>query len=110
MILYLLYTLIYLERIAYHCCIYIILLQIHAYDRCKGKLDYKNCLHHACTEVRIKLLIFPQRKIFTVVFVNMHLIQHVAFRCVHRICRVSVHGIKSYFVGTSPWQAGKWNV
>jgi hypothetical protein len=25
--------------------------QIHAYDRCKGKIDYKNCLHHACTEV-----------------------------------------------------------
>lgn len=57
-----------------------------------------------------KLLIFPQGKIFTVVLVHLKLIQHVAFRCVHRICRVSVHGIKSYFVGTSLWQAGKWNV
>lgn len=25
---------------------------IHAYDICKGKVDYKNCSHHACTEVR----------------------------------------------------------
>lgn len=25
---------------------------VHAYDQCRAKLDWKNCLHHACTEVR----------------------------------------------------------
>ena len=25
---------------------------VHAYDMCKSQLDWKNCLHHACTEVR----------------------------------------------------------
>ena len=25
---------------------------VHAYDQCKQKLDWKNCLHHACSEVR----------------------------------------------------------
>jgi len=25
---------------------------IHAYDQCTTKIDYKNCLQHACTEIR----------------------------------------------------------
>ena len=25
---------------------------IHAYDACRAKMDYRNCLHHACTEIR----------------------------------------------------------
>jgi mitochondrial inner membrane protease ATP23 len=25
---------------------------IHAYDACRAKMDYSNCLHHACTEIR----------------------------------------------------------
>ena len=25
---------------------------VHAYDQCRAKIDWKNCLHHACTEVR----------------------------------------------------------
>lgn len=25
---------------------------VHAYDQCTAKIDYKNCLHHACTEIR----------------------------------------------------------
>eukprot|EP00607_Mallomonas_marina_P008736 CAMPEP_0182416686 /NCGR_PEP_ID=MMETSP1167-20130531/1060_1 /TAXON_ID=2988 /ORGANISM="Mallomonas Sp, Strain CCMP3275" /LENGTH=176 /DNA_ID=CAMNT_0024589691 /DNA_START=72 /DNA_END=602 /DNA_ORIENTATION=- len=29
---------------------------IHAYDKCRAKLDFSNCLHHACTEVRASAL------------------------------------------------------
>ncbi len=29
---------------------------VHAYDQCKMKIDWKNCLHHACTEVRASSL------------------------------------------------------
>lgn len=29
---------------------------IHAYDQCTTKIDYKNCLHHACTEIRASAL------------------------------------------------------
>ena len=29
---------------------------IHAYDQCRIKLDWKNCLHHACTEIRASSL------------------------------------------------------
>lgn len=29
---------------------------VHAYDMCSAKLDWKNCLHHACTEVRASTL------------------------------------------------------
>ena len=25
---------------------------VHAFDQCRAKIDWKNCLHHACTEVR----------------------------------------------------------
>lgn len=25
---------------------------IHAYDKCRAEVDWNNCLHHACTEVR----------------------------------------------------------
>jgi hypothetical protein len=25
--------------------------QVHAYDQCRAKIDLKNCVHHACTEV-----------------------------------------------------------
>ena len=25
---------------------------VHAFDQCRSKIDWKNCLHHACTEVR----------------------------------------------------------
>jgi len=29
---------------------------VHAYDQCKQKIDWKNCLHHACTEIRASSL------------------------------------------------------
>lgn len=29
---------------------------VHAYDQCKQKMDWKNCLHHACSEVRASSL------------------------------------------------------
>jgi inner membrane protease ATP23 len=29
---------------------------VHAYDQCKVKMDWKNCLHHACTEIRASSL------------------------------------------------------
>lgn len=29
---------------------------IHAYDKCRAKVDFSNCLHHACTEVRASSL------------------------------------------------------
>jgi mitochondrial inner membrane protease ATP23 len=29
---------------------------VHAYDQCRIKLDWKNCLHHACTEIRASSL------------------------------------------------------
>ena len=29
---------------------------IHAYDVCRAKVDWTNCLHHACTEVRASAL------------------------------------------------------
>eukprot|EP00602_Paraphysomonas_sp_CaronLab_P002203 CAMPEP_0185029548 /NCGR_PEP_ID=MMETSP1103-20130426/15916_1 /TAXON_ID=36769 /ORGANISM="Paraphysomonas bandaiensis, Strain Caron Lab Isolate" /LENGTH=174 /DNA_ID=CAMNT_0027564341 /DNA_START=136 /DNA_END=657 /DNA_ORIENTATION=- len=25
---------------------------VHAYDQCRAKLEWKNCMHHACTEIR----------------------------------------------------------
>jgi mitochondrial inner membrane protease ATP23 len=28
----------------------------HAYDQCRLKIDYTNCLHHACTEIRASSL------------------------------------------------------
>jgi mitochondrial inner membrane protease ATP23 len=29
---------------------------VHAYDQCKIKIDWKNCLHHACSEIRASSL------------------------------------------------------
>lgn len=29
---------------------------IHAYDKCRAKVDFSNCFHHACTEVRASSL------------------------------------------------------
>ena len=29
---------------------------LHAYDVCRAKLDWKNCEHHACTEIRASAL------------------------------------------------------
>eukprot|EP01041_Mallomonas_annulata_P007944 gene7944-16272_t len=29
---------------------------IHAYDKCRAKIDFSNCLHHACAEVRASAL------------------------------------------------------
>ena len=29
---------------------------VHAYDQCRAKIDWSNCLHHACTEVRASAL------------------------------------------------------
>ena len=29
---------------------------IHAYDVCRANIDFKNCLHHACTEIRASSL------------------------------------------------------
>ena len=29
---------------------------VHAYDACRAKLDWKNCEHHACTEIRAAAL------------------------------------------------------
>ena len=29
---------------------------VHAYDQCRIKLDWKSCLHHACTEIRASSL------------------------------------------------------
>lgn len=29
---------------------------IHAYDACRAKVDWSNCAHHACTEIRAAML------------------------------------------------------
>ena len=29
---------------------------VHAYDLCRAKIDWSNCLHHACTEIRASSL------------------------------------------------------
>lgn len=29
----------------------LLLLQIHAYDVCRAKMDFRDCTQHACTEV-----------------------------------------------------------
>ncbi len=29
---------------------------VHAYDQCRAKIEWKNCLHHACTEIRASSL------------------------------------------------------
>jgi mitochondrial inner membrane protease ATP23 len=29
---------------------------VHAYDQCRAKFDWTNCLHHACTEIRASSL------------------------------------------------------
>jgi mitochondrial inner membrane protease ATP23 len=29
---------------------------VHAYDQCRIKMDWKNCFHHACTEIRASSL------------------------------------------------------
>lgn len=29
---------------------------VHAFDQCRAKIDWSNCLHHACTEVRASAL------------------------------------------------------
>jgi len=29
---------------------------VHAYDQCRAKIDWSNCIHHACTEVRASAL------------------------------------------------------
>jgi hypothetical protein len=26
-------------------------VKVHAYDQCRAKVDVRNCVHHACTEV-----------------------------------------------------------
>ena len=28
------------------------LLQVHAFDDCRAKVDWSNCVHHACSEIR----------------------------------------------------------
>jgi inner membrane protease ATP23 len=29
---------------------------VHAYDVCRAKIDFKNCVQHACTEIRASTL------------------------------------------------------
>ena len=29
---------------------------VHAYDQCRAKIEWTNCLHHACTEIRASTL------------------------------------------------------
>ncbi|RYH18666.1 hypothetical protein EON65_26995 [archaeon] len=33
-----------------------ITFKIHAYDVCRAKMDYDNCMQHACTEIRASSL------------------------------------------------------
>jgi hypothetical protein len=36
------------------CSLADVLEQVHAYDVCRSKIDFANCLQHACTEVRCR--------------------------------------------------------